>query len=244
MITVNIRKTSLALICAMAFSTQTAMASNSDSLHANTSEFRVAFINRLTPIIQKENEKILQERRFVEDFFKRYDNDSKNLDSSSFNFLLALAKRYKIADILDKTEYLEKIDEIPISLAVSQAILESGWGESSVSKNSQNYFGQRKFKSRNDLESVNYAKFSNAQEAARSYMQNLNANAAYKEFRIQRLSYSKNGKSFSGQVAAKTLKNYSEDGKLYIKMLSQIISRHLALLEGSKNERQSVRAYL
>jgi uncharacterized FlgJ-related protein len=75
-------------------------------------------------------------------------------------------------------------------------------------------------------------------------MQNLNSNSAYQEFRTKRMSYSRDNKAFSGKVAVKTLNNYSENGKYYMKMLSQIISKHLAALDHTKAERNNLRMYL
>jgi Bax protein len=231
----------LLLIALLLFTINTLMLANDIGA---TQEYQSSFINKLTPIITQENENISQERRFVEDFFKRYNKEDTSIDAKSFNALLETAKRYKIADIFDKSEYLLKIDAIPVTLALSQAALESGWGQSKVAQKSQNYFGQRKFTEAVDLEQLNYAKFRGIEEGVKAYMLNLNAHEAYKEFREKRALYAQDGKKINGKIAAKTLKKYSNDGSAYVKMLSEIINQHFVALDNIKNRPQNVRTIL
>lgn len=208
-------------------------------------DFKEDFVEELKPIILQENKIIIEERRFVENFFKNYsDNSNTQIDKGTFNKLTFIAKKYQISDIFNKDEYLLKIDEIPVTLALSQAVLESGWGQSSVAKKSQNYFGQRKFTSQKDLDALNYAKFKSLSMATKEYMLNLNTHEAYEEFRQNRAAFTLSGKKMHGRAAARTIKKYSEDAREYTKMLFEIINTHFAKLDKKQKSIQNIRTIL
>ncbi len=190
------------------------------------------FVNLLLPLIEEQNQKIVNNREFVKNFFEKYPNTNVGvkIPASDYARLFALAATYKIGDIFDKKEYFEKIDTIPASLVLSQAALESGWGSSRISLNSNNLFGQKAFGAKkylkaNDSSNVKYATFDTLGEAVSSYMTNLNSHEAYKEFRKKRADTRGKNTEFTGLKAAKTLKHYSEVGN-YTAMLSQMIKSY------------------
>ena len=192
-------------------------------------EQKKAFSSILLPLIQKENKKILDLRKKIVEIF----NDPYFLlNPKKVEFLAKIAKIYKIKNIIDKEEFLKKIDTIPPSLALAQAAIESGWGKSRFAKEANNLFGHWEYsnnglqpKSRYDHIEIDYSIkiFPSIEESIAVYMRNLNRNPAYKKFRELRYKYRKKGKKFTGLVAAETMKNYSQLHEKYVKLLKQMI---------------------
>ena len=189
------------------------------------------FFDILKPLIKKENEKILEERKFVKTFFRVYFLQPHN--RQMINRLIKIAKKYKIKDIFNKREYLLKIDEIPVSLVLAQAALESGWGKSRFAKEANNLFGEWTFgkrgivpQNRDEGKNHKIKVFSSIKDSIASYMLNLNRHRAYREFRVARFNAKKKNKKFSGLQAALTLKRYSQIGKEYIELISSIIRKN------------------
>lgn len=190
------------------------------------------FISLLLPLIDEQNQKIVDNREFIKNFFEKYPNNDVGVKIAALDYtkLLSLASTYKIEDVFNKKEYFEKIDTIPASLILSQAALESGWGSSRISLNSNNLFGQKAFGAKkylksNDSSNVKYAAFDTIGEAVCSYMTNLNSHGAYKEFRKKRADTRVKNTGFTGLKAAKTLKHYSETDN-YTAMLSKMIKSY------------------
>ncbi|NPA11472.1 MAG: mannosyl-glycoprotein endo-beta-N-acetylglucosamidase [Epsilonproteobacteria bacterium] len=196
----------------------------------NIKEKKEAFISIMTPLIQSQNQKILKERIKILSVFK---DPFFLLNPSIIAFLAKEAKKYKIKDILDKEEFLKRVDTIPLKLALAQAIVESGWGSSRFTKEANNLFGHWEYsnkgllpKSRYDNIDINYSIkiFPSLSASIAAYMKNLNTNPAYKEFRQKRYLARKRGVKYSPYTAAKTLINYSQRKEEYVKLLEKIIS--------------------
>ena len=56
--------------------------------------------------------------------------------------LIKLAKKYRIKQMYNEHEYLEKIDVIPVSLVLAQSAVESAWGSSRFAREGNNIFGE------------------------------------------------------------------------------------------------------
>jgi len=200
------------------------------------------FVNILLPLINEQNQKILKDREFIRLFFDKYPNTQSDAKISAFDYskLIGIASSYKVGNLFDKKEYFEKIDIIPASLVLSQAALESGWGSSRVSMASNNLFGQKSFGSKNYVKAagntnVKYAAFDSVGDAVKSYMTNLNSHEAYREFRKKRADTRLKNIDFTGLKAAKTLINYSEVGRDYTVMLSQMIKSYFGAYDEAKS---------
>jgi Bax protein len=183
------------------------------------------FVNMLLPLINEQNQKILKDREFIGVFFEKYPDARSDAKISAFDYarLIDIAKTYKVGNIFSKKEYFEKIDIIPASLVLSQAALESGWGSSRVSMASNNLFGQKSFNGTGYVKAVGQ---SNIKYAA--------FNEAYKEFRKKRADTRLKNIEFTGLKAAKTLINYSEVGRDYTIMLSQMIKSYFGAYDEAK----------
>ena len=137
-------------------------------------------------------------------------------------------EEYK-ADTLDSL--LIKVDEIPVSLALAQAVIESGWGTSRFAYEGNALFGQYIWGKTNDgiipNERETDAKykiksFNNLGESVASYMKNLNTNFHYNEFRINRFVLRSNKIPLKGTYLAEFLSSYSIEDD-YIDKIKNII---------------------
>ena len=193
----------------------------------NTKKKRELFIKIILPLILDENLKIKDDRKRL---FK--------LVSKSFNtpgekvWLKRRFKEYKIED-KDLTELKERMDIIPVSIAIAQAANESGWGTSRFALEGNALFGQwtwsKKGISPKDKDSNKNHKvlqFQILKASVRAYKNNLNTHNAYKEFREARAQIREDGNEPSGLLLTKHLKRYSGIGEKYIKLLNDIIEKN------------------
>ncbi len=191
-----------------------------------------SFFKILKPLVEKENQKIAQEREFVKRFFQEYRKNPIVTDEL-VEILAKLAKKYRIKELYNEEEYLKKIDTIPVSLVLAQAALESGWGKSRFAKEANNLFGEWTFgkhglvpKKRAPGKKHKIRIFKTVEDSIASYMLNLNRHGAYREFRMARFVARKNNQKFDGLQAAMTMQRYSELGKKYNHLVSTIIRKN------------------
>ncbi|WP_456403756.1 glucosaminidase domain-containing protein [Hydrogenimonas sp.] len=190
------------------------------------------FVEILYPLILKEEEKIRQERAFVEAFFSHFTEDGI-ANAEAVSRLAKIAKKYRIKSLYDKAEYLKRIDTIPVSLVLAQAAIESNWGKSRFAREANNLFGEwtwgkRGIVPKNRPEGKRYKIriFDTLEASIASYMRNLNRHWAYAEFRDARLAAREGGLPFTGFMAAVYLKRYSQMGEKYTHMVKRTIRKH------------------
>ena len=133
---------------------------------------------------------------------------------------------------------MARVDTIPPSLAITQAIEESGWGTSHFAIEGNALFGEHlpahshgKFIEASGAK-VKMAAFDTVLQATVAYMHNLNTSHAYRHLREKR-SVMRNGDarhSVDGYELANALKHYSEIGMKYVNLLHNIM-RHYHLKE-------------
>ncbi|MGI9273510.1 MAG: glucosaminidase domain-containing protein [Endozoicomonas sp.] len=129
-------------------------------------------------------------------------------------------------------ELLNRVDEIPVSLALVQAANESAWGTSRFALNANNFFGQWCFTEgcglvptrRPEGASFEVRKFDTVADSVRSYMYNLNSNHHYSGLREMRLKLRQQGKPVTGPVLAHGLYSYSIRGGDYVDELITMIA--------------------
>ena len=208
------------------------------------------FIKTLFPVVQEQNQAILQERAFIESFFSKdfFITYGERIQGKNYQKLASLAKKYGIQSLYDKEAYLKKIDVIPPSLAISQSILASGWGTSAYASKYNNIYGHYTYTSLSKSRAIpgknaRIRVFDSIDSSVASYMHNLNTHAAYKDFRDKRAKVRDRGGVFGGAEALVYLDEYSEIGKKYSSMLGLIIkSNNLSALDSTMFYQQ--RAYL
>ena len=169
------------------------------------------FIKITLPLIVQENEKLLSLNKKIKSIKNRYDQISRK----EADWIKNLMVQYK-ADTLDAL--LIKVDEIPVSLALAQAVIESGWGTSRFAYEGNALFGQYVWGTTNHGIIPNDRKtnakykiksFNTLSESVASYMKNLNTNFHYNEFRINRFVLRSNNITLKGTYLAEFLFNYS-----------------------------------
>ena len=182
------------------------------------------FIKITLPLIVQENRKISSLNQNIKLIKSSFDQISRK----EAIWVQNLMKEYK-ADTLDSL--LIKVDEIPVSLALAQAVIESGWGTSRFAYEGNALFGQYIWGKTNDgiipNERETDAKykiksFNNLSESVASYMKNLNTNFHYNEFRINRFVLRSNKIPLKGIYLAEFLSSYSIEDN-YIDKIKNII---------------------
>ncbi len=175
------------------------------------------FLKTLLPIIIEVNRNILDLRQQV----LSLQNEIKNghvLTMEEKAWLAFLCEEYKVKN-LNITALLERVDVIPISLALAQGSLESGWGTSKLAQKSNSLFGHTS-------KVQKYAKFDNLVHTVEAYVKNLNTHRAYEPFRKERALCRSNEKPLDAHRLAGGLKAYSELGMAYVQKLRKIMKAY------------------
>ena len=189
-----------------------------------------AFFDYLTPFINKINDDLASERKFILSL-----NDNPN-DPQDAQHLARLAKKYRVKQKQDfqsvKFELLSRVDQLPIELVLMQAANESAWGTSRFAVQANNLFGQWCFKpgcgvvpeGRPEGETYEVRKFSHPADSVRSYYFNLNTGYAYEDLRIVRRTLRDIGEELDPMVLAEGLLAYSTRREAYIDEIQKMIS--------------------
>jgi Bax protein len=124
-----------------------------------------------------------------------------------------------------------RVDEIPPSLALAQAAIESAWGTSRFAVQGNNLFGQWCYKKgcglvplRRDSGSRHeVAKFSSVTQSVNAYMRNLNTHRAYSDLRANRAQLKATEQNVTGHLLAANLLDYSELREVYVEEIRAVI---------------------
>jgi Bax protein len=176
------------------------------------------FLRSFLPVVLTVNEHILDDRKQLIALRTKIATGGTLL-GGEVQWLLGLADTYDQPD-LDFDTLLKKVDAIPPSLALAQAIEESGWGTSRIAKGQNAMFGQF---GDDPLRGWDYRSFDTLTAAVESYARNLNTHRAYREFRQARSTMRAHGGTMDAFALAATLFRYSERGPHYVKDLRWIM---------------------
>lgn len=136
----------------------------------------------------------------------------------------------EVSELVDTL--LLHLDQIPESMVLAQAAMESGWGTSRFAEDGNNYFGQWCYREgcglipsqRTSGASHEVRVFNSAEASVRSYFRNINSHAAYDELREIRATIRETGQPLSGLKLVEGLGSYSQRGQAYIDELKSVIS--------------------
>jgi Bax protein len=186
------------------------------------------------PMIHKTNENIKIERQQIKDIEKKFKN--KTISKKEIKELEELANKYKLdTGPLDRILFrklLQRINIIPMSLALGQAIIESGWGQSRFAIEGNALYGQWTYdqqqglipKRRDPDKTHAVKKFDRLEDSVISYMFNINTHPAYYDFRVvRRLTSALRLTSTAVNYKIQYLAAYSEIGQKYIDQLEMIL---------------------
>jgi Bax protein len=182
----------------------------SNTVQQTPEQIKKAFILKIKPLIDKENDSILSDRNFL-----IHIENKSNLDNHQTAKFQLISKKYGSNDI---KELLSRVDVIPTVLTLSQAALESGWGSSKFAVNNHSLFGQKASRDSND-----FASYANINQSVQAYMHNLNTNPAYKKFRQARYYMRKHGDELNPILLARTLVAYDSTGNKYTKKIQNMV---------------------
>jgi len=200
-------------------------------------DHRAEFLERLRPLVEQENARLLVLR----------DELSGILDARRRGAALSKAKRKKVANLarryrvdgdpLDSdeaaAELLDKVDLVPVSLALAQAANESAWGRSRFAREGNNLFGIWTFDEDQGIVPRNrqpgkkhlVRRFDSIADSVRYYMFTLNSHPAYAELRAIRAERRDSGQPLDGHSLADGLTRYSAKGEEYVRLIQAMIRR-------------------
>ncbi len=186
------------------------------------------------PLIYNANASIMQERRMVINIEKKFAR--KNLNKNETDEIIRLSKKYKLDYSEINTKLFRKLKQriniIPVSLALGQAIIESGWGQSRFATEGNALYGQWTTsedkgiipQDRDEDKSHAVLKFKNLSESVEAYMFNINTHQAYYNFRVIRRIDERIKYTDPISMKVKYLAAYAEIGDKYVDKLELIIA--------------------
>ncbi len=184
-----------------------------------------AFIGMLLPLVLAANDEIAQRRQAI--MRAAGNNDTTSLEK--------WARLYRI-NISDRSldwvedELLRRADAIPVSLALAQGAIESGWGTSRFALQGNALFGQWAWDQSAGLKPIEASNsravvrsFPNLFGSVRAYMHNLNTHTQYARFRERRDLLSGRKRNDLGMQLSVFLDGYAEIGVAYVDKIQTII---------------------
>ena len=194
------------------------------------------FISIMLPLLLKGNEKVSIERSNLKIFFKK----------GNFKKLKIFCNKYKIKNIncnninsLDNAKLktlqnvlLNRVNVLPISMMLAQAIVESGWGGSRFAQKGNALFGQWTWDKKKGISPTGIHKpsfavksFKNLQDSVDAYILNLNTHPAYSKLRNYR-ELIRNPPNFEGHKFSRYLDKYAIIGFDYVKKINLMIKKN------------------
>ena len=188
----------------------------------DTNTRKKVFISMILPLIVECNRNISLKRDRINNIYHKL-KVSKSLTINEHNWLINLAAEYSI-----ETKYVHKItiaknlldhvDIIPNSIAIAQAVKESGWGTSRFAKEGNALFGEWTYDNDNGLlpfereagQKHLIRSFDSIRSSVVAYMKNINSHNAYKIFRNKRAEYRNQNLPLNSKVLVHELSPYAE----------------------------------
>lgn len=201
----------------------------------NVGERKQAFFEYMLPFAEEANDKILKQRSEVQALMAEFLRKGRLTRRASAR-VDDLLEEYQF-DPLDAFEeqtfkdLLSRVDEIPPSLALSQAALESAWGSSRFAREGNNLFGMWCYEPgcgivpsrRPTGKSYEVTRYDSPKESFAAYIRNLNTSRHYVGMRAIRRALRSNDVELSGYDLASGLDRYSQEGWVYISKVQSLI---------------------
>lgn len=197
-----------------------------------------AFIRSVLPLVLLANQEIEQKREHMLELFAHRDAGAA-LTREERDWLAKLAEQYGVEDS-NRDTLKHRVNVIPVSLALAQAIVESGWGTSRFAVEGNALYGQRIWGEAAQAlipksdRSVRVRAFEDLMESVRAYMHNLNTHPVYAGFRRQRAVAVTQDNTMNGYDLAANLEDYAEINNYVGKLRGLIRSNQLQELEEAR----------
>lgn len=199
---------------------------------------KALFIRAVLPVVLRANEAVLEDRAALEAMLPAVAAGRAPPVTLQAEFR-RIAGRYGAPDASADRDgiraLLRRVDAVPVSLAVAQAIAESGWGTSRFARKGNALFGQWTWDpaagivpvERPQGRSHRVRAFRNLTDSAHAYLFNLNTHPAYEGFRKARAAArAEAGGLPEGRVLAGHLARYSERRHAYVQDLVELIRQN------------------
>lgn len=188
------------------------------------------FVSLLLPIIQEENRRLLVDRERISRIEGEL-NSEDEISKDDFDWIKQMAGDYELDPAARRnSEFFNslrrRVDTVPASLIIAQAALESGWGRSQVTRESNNFFGHYCYGKDCGVPAPGAGDlrvFASPDESVRAYIHNINSHAAYRQLRKHREEARAAGKRPAGSRLANDITAYSERGAAYITDVQAVI---------------------
>lgn len=201
-----------------------------------------AFFEFLTPIVESENQRVLEQRRKLLEIAPEVE-DGQSLPLFDRHWMRKLAAEYELAWPGDSREetlslLLRRVDMVPTPLALVQAAKESGWGRSRFARLGNNLFGHWCYvrgcgivpSRRNTDAAHEVAAFDSVRHSVRRYINNLNTHRSYLPLRRIREAEREAEIRPRALALADGLIRYSERREAYVEEIKLIIRANRDLI--------------
>ena len=181
------------------------------------------FIMHILPAIVITRERLMDELHHIE-FIEERTKAKREISKFDSTFLATIQAKYETDSL---TELKKRIYPHPVSLALTQAVLESGWGTSNVFRNANNIFGVMSFSSDDTRSLIQYSEdeedryirtYSSILESVEHYYLLISTVSFYRRFREKR---------WEGRTSyqlLRYLKHYHDGSDQYAEMAQSIIT--------------------
>ena len=194
-----------------------------DFRDVNPDKRKDLFIMHILPAIVITRERLMDDLHHL-DFLEDRINQRKSLSKSDSSFLVSIKQKYETDSI---GELKKRIYPHPVSLVLTQAVLESGWGTSSIFRNGNNIFGIMSFSSDDPRSQMPYIEgdddrylrtYNSITESVEHYFLFISTVSSYKKFRQKR---------WEGGTSAQLVRylgRYHDQSEQYAEMAQSIIA--------------------
>lgn len=194
----------------------------------SSKEKKDLFIKFLLPLILKKNEELKKDRLKLQSIELKI-NTSVPLTDEEEKFLNIIKDTYK-TESGEIKDILVKLDEMSVSMALGQAIQETGWGESRFLIQGNSIFAEWTWggegmlpRARKDGLIHRVKTFPTLYDSVDSYANNLNRTRYYAGFRKMRATLREQNKPFFGRWLMSSMIRYSTQKDVYILEVKKII---------------------
>lgn len=203
-------------------------------LDAALPPFKQRFIESMSKAVHMVNHGIRLDRTRLINLYQKEDRDAHDrawLHQMASAY--AMPYRGRATSKVWKHLFL-RVNTIPASMAIAQAINESNWGRSTFATSGQNYFGIWCYNDGCGVVPAERAPgrhfevqvFPSMEASVAYYMHLLNTKGAYTQLRQMREVASQEGDRIRGVQLATALDHYSARGSAYIESIQRIIQEY------------------
>lgn len=199
--------------------------------------YQLRFIKQTLPQVKVVNHEIMLTRNQLLHLYHLW-SLGEPLETMQKNWLKNLAVTYRVYDFnISKAEswktLTKRVDNLPNSLVLAQASIESDWGRSYFAKHANNLFGRwctvkgcGIIPRRRQKGAIHEIKtFNSTLDSIRDYILNINIHPSYQKLRTLRQQSRVHHQNLDGSTLAKGLKSYSELGNRYITIIQTRIKQ-------------------